>query len=65
MTAGEISKPPSENEEMGLFNLESHSNLENWLQRTAGFVSRASNDLFYGLIVLIAAEIRSCIHVKK
>ena len=40
------------------------TDLENQLQFTAEFVSKASKDLFFVSIVFITAENMSCIHMK-
>ena len=40
-------------------------NLENQLQCTAEFVSKALKGLFFVLIVFITAENTSCIHIKQ
>ena len=39
------------------------TNLENQLECTAKFVSKALKDLFFALIVCITAENMSCIHI--
>ena len=41
------------------------TNLENQLQCTSKFVSKALKDLFFVLIVFITAENMSCIHTEQ
>ena len=41
------------------------TNLENQLQCTAEFVSKALKDSFFVLIVLKTGEIKFCIHIKQ
>ena len=41
------------------------TNLENQLQCSAEFVSKALKDLFFVSIVFITAENVSCIHIKQ
>ena len=56
----------STNEEIDCYNFESHLTLlGNQLQFTDEFLSKGSKDLLFVLIVLIAAENISCIHIKQ
>ena len=41
------------------------TNLENQLQCTAEFISKALKDFLFALTVFITAENMSCIHIKQ
>ena len=66
IAAKKFFEPTSISGEIGRFNLESFlSNLENQLQCTMAFVSKALKDLFFLLTVFITAENMCCIHIKQ
>ena len=64
MAVKEFFEPTSKNGEIG--RLESFfTNLENQLQCTTEFVSKALRGSFFVSVVFITAENMSCVHVKQ